>query len=422
MHVLFITGNTEFLNTEGKERKFLRGLMDASDTLHIIVLTSWWSKHAVQQLDEHTWVYPTNAPFGLQFFRILRIARFQLFWKREFRAHIIHSDDLQTTAWAALFLSYLYDRVWVANVHSYGWDMRSLGKSPLSRFRTMPLLLLFSCAFRVCIFSDLTRLHLLSKLKKHWEKKIYPFPKLYDPELIGKEVAAFNIKEKHPEMQFALLVVARLGRRRDVSLALQTLKLLRKNQYYPKAGLVIIGKGVAAFWVRLWALMHGLSAWVFFESPRADFTSLVKTSNLFLYLSGGDENEDLLIRAAAAHCPIIAIDDKLTRELIKDGVNGSILRTRAPKILVETIIKINQSADRELFKINSGLFLEQTVVATEAQVIAALKALWEYQAAPMEQKQEMPDAAYINPHPLEPAPPTRIEKFKAVWAEMFPSK
>jgi hypothetical protein len=52
MHVLFFTSNAEFLEEDGKEQKFLDGLVSAAETLHIVVLAGRGQQ--VKKLNDHT--------------------------------------------------------------------------------------------------------------------------------------------------------------------------------------------------------------------------------------------------------------------------------------------------------------------------------------------------------------------------------
>lgn len=418
MHVLFLTKNTAFLEPDGgKERLFLEGMLGASEALHIIVVTPWRSKYTVRRLSDQAWVYPTNAFPGFQFLSILRLARFELYWQKQFRAHVIHSDDTHLTGWAGLALSLLYDRVWVANVRSY---------EKMFDFAAVPLWLVFLRAYRVCIFSDTTRLYLLSHLRTSWEKKLVLFPRMVDVDVIADEPAVVDIKKVYPSLNFVALTVAKLSRTEDLRIALATLRLLRANLSYSKAGMVIIGKGFAGFLARLRVHLQGLSEWVHIEPPSSNLASYLKTANIFLYLSSGRETEDLLIRAAASHCPIIAVDDVLARAVIQDGVNGSIIaRYPTPGEVAALILKINQGAERELFRINSSMNLKQVVIASPEELAGAFKNVWEYAVAPEEPPKETTGAPYVEPHPLEKPAPVGIERTveqaKEVWKEMFPT-
>jgi glycosyltransferase involved in cell wall biosynthesis len=418
MHVLFLTSNTEFLQPGGgKEHLYLQGLLDASETLHIIVATPWNSRYQRQKLRDNAWIYPTNALPGLQFFKILRTARFELYWQKEFRAHIIHSDDTYLNGWAGLALSWLYDRVWVVNLRTY---------ESAFRFNAVPAWLLFWLSYRICIFSDTTRLYLLSRLQPAWEKKIVLFPRTVDVDVIGEEPAVIDVKKVYPPLNFVALTITKLGRGRDLRIALATLKILRANIAYSKAGMVIIGSGVAVFIARMRARFEGLSQWVHVERPTPELTSYLKTANIFLYLSSGKETEDMLIRAAASHCPIIAVDDVLSRAVIQDGINGSIIpRYPTPGEVATLILKINQGDERERFRINSSMNLKQTVIATPQEIVAAFKNIWEYTVAPEEPPKETTGAPYVEPHPLEKPAPVGIERtveeVKETWKEMFPA-
>ncbi len=414
MHVLFLTSNPEFLEEGGKEQKFLDGLVSAAETLHIVVLAGRGQQ--VKKLNDHTWVYPVHSFFGFKAFSMMRVARFQMSWQKEFRAHIIYSDDVHASGWAGAWLAFWYDKVWVVNVRSYEWGTRAMRRRPFSFLSTMPLSLVLSLAHKICIFSDLTRLY-LSVTAAHREDKIVVFPRLYDTETFEKDLPLVDMKARYPAINFSLLVASTLNYHKRLSLALSIIALLRKNQYYTKAGLIVVGLGGSQMWWRARAWLRGLGRWVHFENPQM-LNSALKSTNLFLHLASGEENEDAFIRAAVAYSPIIAVDTKITHMLIKDGVNGIIVHEPTAEAFVQAIVKMNKSSEREIFRVNSSLYAAQTMVASKQEIVAALQALWEYQEAPPV-IEEMPP---LDPHPITPPPPTRWEKFKEILKEMFPSK
>lgn len=416
MHVLFLTTNTEFLKDGGKEQKFLDGLMSAADVLHVVVWTRRGSGFKTKKLNDHTWIYPTNSFFGFKALSMMRVARFQVLWQKEFRAHVVYSDDVRASGWAGAWLAFWYDKVWVVNIRAYEWGARALRRQPLSFFGAMPLSLVLPLAHRICIFSDITRLY-LSVTAAHHEDKIIVFPRLYDAEATDKEPLLFDIKQKYPDINFSLLVATALGSKKKVSAAFGALALLRTNPSYQKAGLIVVALGGSLWWWRLRAWLRGLRPWVHFEDAAA-LASCLKTANIFLYLSGGEENEDAFIRAAAAHTPIIAVDTNITHALIKDGVNGIVVPDASPATLAAAIMHTNESSQREIFRVNSSLYMTQMVMASPQEVVAALQALWDYQEAPP-QMEVMPN---LDPRPLAPPVPTRLEKFKQIWREMFPKK
>lgn len=416
MHVLFLTTNKEFLKDSGGERQLLEGLQHAAEVLHVVVLTKRRDGYVAKKLDEHTWVYPTNSVFGFGVWSMVRLARFQLYWQGEFRAHVVYSDDVRTSGWAGAWLAFWYDKVWVVNVRTYEWGVRALHRRLFGFFGTMPLRLVLSLAHKVCIFSDLTRLY-LSITAAHHENKIVVFPRLYDTEELEKESVSVDVKTKYPHITFSLLIASKLGYTKRISLVFSILALLQKNQYYAKAGLIVVALGGSTFLWRLRAGLRGLWGWVYFVHPQ-ELGSYFKTTNVFLYVAGGDENEDALIRATAAHSPIIAVDSKITRVLIKDGVNGVIVQDSTPEAFVAAIVKLNQSSDREVFRVNSSLYMAAVVPATQQEIVASLQALWAYTEAPPTM-QEMPN---LDPRPLEAQKASRMDRFKIIWKEMFPPK
>ena len=93
----------------------------------------------------------------------------------------------------------------------------------------------------------------------------------------------------------------------------------------------------------------------------------------------------MLLRAAAASCPILAVPNNLSKSIIKNGVNGYLLEQATPELVAKTIQKFNEeSGVREQFKINSGMFLHEHFHQNKVDIVAKLKEYWTFEEEPIE--------------------------------------
>jgi glycosyltransferase involved in cell wall biosynthesis len=417
MHVLFVTSNKDFFNEDAQERLYLEGLIKASEVLHIVVITKRRDARKIKKIGDRAWIYPTNSRFSfLYLFDLIHVIRFQLVWQGKFRAHIVHSDDPGIVGWAGMLFAYWYQCVWIVNVRLYYWRMK---RSPLNRLALMPKIILFDRAYRVCVFSELTRIYLSTHTSKKAKEKIMSFPQVSEGGMIQQDTEPSSALI-YPEFKFTLLVISESSETSHISLALDILLRLRQNRNYAKAGLVVVGRGLYKIPLKIRAGILGLNPWVVFENPDLSIDDYVRAVNIFLYLSGDKENEDAFLHVAVAHCAMIALDDEVSRGVITDGANGYLISPATVDGFVDAIIRVNETPGlREQFKTNSDMRLINRSLQTSDQIAEELRKIWEYTVAP----EPIPTMPILKLHPLYPKkiPPTRYEKTRQTLYEIATS-
>ncbi len=380
MHVLFITSDSSFFDKNGERHAQLTIMQDAAEVLHVVVLTNRKSGFSIQPLGEKGWIYPTNSWFPfLYIWDGWRTIRTQLFWKGELYIHLVVSDDAYSAGWLGALISNLYDRTWMLHVHTFYWDIHSSSTPLIKRFLAVPLAAVFNYTYRIFSFSEKVSVYLTAAAQNDLEKhKIVLYPAVYDPHDLQNAQATINIKEVHPDFNFIILTTARGWR---LQLAIQATQLLRKS--YRKAGLVVISGNPHI--TRLRTLFSKTSSFVHFESESSNMFSYLKTANVFLYLDSGEYEDDMLLRAAASSCPIIAAASPVSTRVIKDSVNGYLLEHPTSQTLTKTIQNFNESAGvREKFKMNSSLYLEEQFAMDRSTLVAQLKEYWTFQEEKLE--------------------------------------
>lgn len=380
MHILFITSDTAFFDEKSERQTELDLMIEAATELHIIVFTKRRDGYQIKKIGEKCWIYPTQSWFPfLYLWDGWQTARHQLVWQHILHAHIIISDDVWLSGWLGARLSYIYERVWMVNVHHYYWDFHSFTTSFFKRLLIIPTSALFTNTYHIFSFSEKTSVFLRAAAKTEEEKnKILSFPLLFDDEQIKKGEPEISIKNVHPEFNFIVLTAAS-GRK--LQFAVEVIKYLRQS--YRKAGLVVIGKSHGLS--RLRVKFDGASDIVRFEAEDSHLLSYLKTTNVYLYVDSGENEDTMLLRAAAASCPILAVPNNLSKSIIKNGVNGYLLEQATPELVAKTIQKFNEeSGVREQFKINSGMFLHEHFLQNKVDIVAKLKEYWTFEEEPIE--------------------------------------
>ena len=369
MKILFITSDVQFLEEKSERRALLEVMLDAADVLHVVVLSNN-KKYSIQKLSPHGWVYPTNSWSSIFYFIDgLRVIRRQVLWKRELQIDIIISDNPFAAGWLGTLLARIYKRTWMINIHSYYWE-KYFTMSLIERLTIVPISYIFKHALRIFSFSEKTSLYLHAMARTDATlHKIIPFPIIYDDKTESR-MPEVRIKELYPSFDFILLTSARGGRLQTaINIALE----LRKR--YKKAGLVVLGRsqGLAKFR----ATFLGTDEVVRFESKEEHVMSYLKTANVYLYFSTGEEEDEMLIRAAAASCPIVATNSVIAKKIIHHGRNGFIVNDAAVDTFVSAIITMNETFGmREQFKVNSGMYLHQQFVDNRSALVEKIKEYW----------------------------------------------
>jgi len=122
------------------------------------------------------------------------------------------------------------------------------------------------------------------------------------------------------EAQRMVLCVGRLGREKNLELALQTIAALPSE-----VRLVIIGDGPHSVALRAAALRGGVADRVHFalELPRAQLPDVYASADAFLFTSTSETQGLVLAEALAAGLPVVAVDTAQTREVL--GEAGSVV-------------------------------------------------------------------------------------------------
>lgn len=388
MHILFITANRKFLDEKSEEAIFLRAMVDTAEALHVVVFTRRSDGYQTKKIGENAWIYPTNSFFPfLSALDAWRIIRLELLWQGQFRAHIIHSDDPYLSGWLGLILAHRHSRVWMINLHRYFWEHDSWLRNIGRRLTIIPVSWIIMYAERICIFSERVRIYIADAASPADQKKIFSLQKIYDPSIIRSTPVTIDLKQKYPDCNFLILVVAPLRAGVRIGLALDVLAHLRQIPGYRKAGLVVVGHGSLRSLYGLRAKTLGIGPWVKFERDADDLVSYYKTANLLLYLASSEEEDDAAITAAAAGCAIVALPSTIASGIIKSGENGLIVEHATESAVMAAIRQYNEVPGlRERFKLNSSAYLGETFVQSHESLIEQLRTCWTYQEAPPEEE------------------------------------
>ncbi|MFA6050279.1 MAG: glycosyltransferase [Candidatus Paceibacterota bacterium] len=138
------------------------------------------------------------------------------------------------------------------------------------------------------------------------EEKIFVLPIFTDVEEIRQKTPTFSLRGKYPEFKKIVLVVARLEKEKNITLALSAFQKMTRME--EGLLLVIAGAGKEEKWLREYARHLGISESVRFEGWVEDTISLFKSADLLLVTSFYEGYGLGIIEALALGCPVVSTD------------------------------------------------------------------------------------------------------------------
>ena len=136
-------------------------------------------------------------------------------------------------------------------------------------------------------------------------------------------------RDARPDDAFVMALVGRLGKEKNLDLALTTLAELA-GQAAPDRGrwrLLVIGGGPQAEPMRRLAVKLGVGDLVTFagEIPRQQVFERLRLADLMIFTSVIETQGLVMLEAMANGLPVVAADSPVARELIRDGIEGRVV-------------------------------------------------------------------------------------------------
>lgn len=181
--------------------------------------------------------------------------------------------------------------------------------SLMNRFRSFLAGMLLPHADSIRVVSERIR-RSLSTLDLKAPVQVLPI--LVDIDRIYSVPRTFDLREKYPEFGKIVMVLARLEREKNISLALSAFKTVLKS--VPNAGLIIFGSGREEARLKRLIKCLGLEDRVRFEGWTTDPISAYKSADLMLVTSFYEGYGMNIIEALACGCSVVATDVGIARD------------------------------------------------------------------------------------------------------------
>ena len=151
-------------------------------------------------------------------------------------------------------------------------------------------------------------------------------------------------KELHiPKDAFLLVSVGELNWNKNHKVVLEALgKLKEENLYY-----VICGEGIEKDSLKEQVKQLGIEKQVAFLGFREDIPEILKMADVMVFPSLREGFGMVALEAMASKVPVIALDNRGTREYMQDGKNGYIVWKNDVNDMADAILKIYQLPKKE---------------------------------------------------------------------------
>jgi len=335
MRILFITNNLDVILKKGRIYEEIEEISKEITELHVIVFTCKKDgfNFKSKKVKDNLYVYPTNSLFPIFYFTdALSIFKLNLVWLSECIVDLVVADGNMLSFITSFVFAKKQKRNFLVNIPGNIVYTRSyLNRVALS------FILDRSSGVRVPTYYDAEALYSLNPALL---KRIYILPFFEEleenlPLLSRKEV---DIHNSFPDFNVILLHAPNYGvTLKSFKQNLEVLTILRDR--YPRIGLVVLGNIYRNFMERFYKFPDNV---IFDTNQTGDgknVQSYLKTANIYLDLSNRVPGVTL-VNAALLGCPVVTIDNNFTKEIVKDGFNGFLLKDFNAKLAARKIIEI----------------------------------------------------------------------------------
>lgn len=316
---LLVIGTDKTIFSEGSEaRKRVTAYSVLFQEVHTIVFTP--RGFPSLQITKNSWLYPTNSRF--LFSTPLAAVRIGLDIVRRRSIDIVSVQDPTESGLTGWLLKKKTGLPLHVQIHAdvFSPFFRKNSWKEFLRYILALFIIPRADAFRVVSQRIARSLKFKFKIK---ESKITILPIFVDRQHFALSKPVFDLRQKYPQFDFLVLVVARLVREKNIALALAAFK--RFLIEFPKSGLVIVGDGPEHKKLKVQSEKLKIAASVRFEGWQEDLVSYYKTADLYLLTSNFEGYGRTVIEAAAAGTPIIMTDVGVAGEIIRDGETGRVV-------------------------------------------------------------------------------------------------
>ncbi|PIQ66580.1 MAG: hypothetical protein COV96_00650 [Candidatus Zambryskibacteria bacterium CG11_big_fil_rev_8_21_14_0_20_42_18] len=337
--------------------------------LHIVVLSKKSLGLKDKQVADNVWAYPTNSSTRWLYVRDASSLGKRIVLDRKFvrGESLITTQDPFECGLAGLKVKKKWRLPLEVQLHTDPFSPYFNGALNTIRKFISRKVLKHADGVRVVTQSLKSKISVLT----HAEVNVLPI--YIDKQKIQDTQATFDLHARY-SWRFIMLAVARLEPEKNLSLAINTLALVKKR--FPDTGLVIVGSGSEEKRLKLKAIGLKLEANVAFVGWQNDVASFYKTANVFIQTSVFEGYGIALIEAGLYGLPVITTPVGIASEL-EHGKDAYILSPKDVEMFAGAVIDlIENNYKRESLRVNMKNTLATKLISKD-DYMAQIKAGWE---------------------------------------------
>jgi len=341
------------------------------EELHIVILAKESLGFKDKQIAPNVWLYPTNSLS--RWFYIHDAARIgkRIIFKNKFvrGQSVITVQDPFESGWAGMKIKKKWRIPLEVQMHTNPSSPYFSGFLNNLRKRI---------AYKVLRNADSVRVvtaDLKSKVSNSTSANIRVLPIYVDRKKIEDAKISFDLHARYG-WHFILLTVSRLAPEKNLSLALNTLALVRER--FPDTGLVIVGSGSEEKVLKSEVKSLKLEGAVEFAGWQDNLSSFYKTANTFIQTSFFEGYGLSLVEAGLSGLPVITTPVGIALEL-EHGKDAYIYPPNVNLFANGVVDLIENNFKRENLRTNMKNFLERTLLSKE-EYLEKLRKNWEQTA------------------------------------------
>lgn len=315
--------------------------------LHIVIFSLNKDEHRDIQLSKEVYVYGTNSTSRLWYIRDALFKAQKILSIIYFGETVITAQDPFETGVVGYLLKKRNRIPLQLQIHTdfysksfYDGSLLNWMRFEISRF-TLPR----ADGIRV------VREKIKNDLVEHFKiptQKIQVLPVFVDIKKMEDYPIDVNLRIKYPHHDTHILIASRLSPEKRIDMAIRA--FAKASSRFPKALLIIVGKGSEERKLRSLVSKLGIQERVVFEAWQQNISSYFKTASVFLHTSDFEGYGMTLVEAAAAGCPIVTTNVGIAQDIFRDGINAFVCPVQNEGCIVNKLVSIfeNPIVERSL--------------------------------------------------------------------------
>ena len=326
LRVLSISTDRDIFREGSDVRERMKDLGSITEELHIIVFSKGWRHFHETQVAPNVWAYPTNSLsryfyiFGARRLakKLFLASSENAFSNMASRINVITTQDPFECGLAGYLISKMLHAPLHLQIHTDFLNDYFVSRSILNRIRVVIAKFLIRERVDIRVVSERIKVSILKKIsfgKKHFPR-IIVLPVFVDTDRFKNEPESRLLSQKYPGHDLLALVVSRLEKEKNVSLALRLVAEAKVRSPESHIGLVLAGSGSEEKSLRALAKELRISDRVFFEGQIADLAPYYKSADVLLVTSHYEGYGRMFLEAFVAGCPVITHDVGAAKEIL----------------------------------------------------------------------------------------------------------